>query len=56
MLLRLAKAPGSARVESLVYHPGGPPTYRPCGVSGFDHVYGAWYVTKRPRHGPICFA
>jgi hypothetical protein len=34
----------SVRAQALVWHPGGKPTYVPCGISGFDHVYGPWYV------------
>jgi hypothetical protein len=34
----------SVRAQALVWHPGGKPTYVPCGISGFDHVYGPWYL------------
>jgi hypothetical protein len=39
-------ARNSVTAQALVWHPGGKPRYLPCGISGFDHVYGPWYVAK----------
>jgi hypothetical protein len=39
----------SARTDALVWHPGGPPSYLPCTVSRFQHVYGPWYVAVAAR-------
>src|SRR3954453_14143433 len=34
----------SVRAQALVWHPGGKPAYVPCGIRGFEHVYGPWYL------------
>jgi hypothetical protein len=44
----------SVTASALVWHPGGEPTYRPCGIAGFDHVYGPWYVARTAH--VVCLA
>jgi hypothetical protein len=44
----------SVTASALVWHPDGEPTYRPCGISGFEHVFGPWYVAKTAHVD--CFA
>ena len=34
----------SVRAQAVVWHPGDKPTYLPCGISGFEHIYGPWYL------------
>ncbi len=43
----------SVTAQALVWHPRGRPTYVPCGISGFVHVYGPWYVAETAH--VVCF-